>query len=101
MGRGKVIGQDDKVVSVRNGDQLVRVSKCRIVKFGPEFRAKYQNCIKMGLSCDHDRINDDKRYHSESNNMTALFKVIQTITDCQILREVRMLKEIITSLVRL
>ena len=61
-GPGKVIGQDG------NGDQLVRVSKCRIVNFGSEFQAKDQNCMKKGLSGDHGKINDDKRYHSESDD---------------------------------
>ena len=53
----KVIGQDCKVVFVKNGDQLVRVSRCRIVKFGSEFQAKDQNCsiIYLELACltDH------------------------------------------------
>ena len=36
-GPGKIIGQDGKVVFVRHGDQLVRVSTCRLVKVGQEF----------------------------------------------------------------
>ena len=64
----QVSGQDGKVVFVRNGDQLVRVSTCRIVKFGSEFQTRDKNCMKKGLSCDYDRINDDKRYHSESDD---------------------------------
>ena len=67
-GPGKVIGQDGKVVFVRHGDQLVRVSTCRIVKFESEFQAKYQNFMKKGSSGDHGKINDDKRYHSESDD---------------------------------
>ena len=31
------IGQDRKIVYVRHGDQLVRVSTCRLVKIGEEF----------------------------------------------------------------
>ena len=41
-------GQDGKVVFVRTGDQLVRVSPCRIVKFGYEFQTKDKNCMKKG-----------------------------------------------------
>ena len=32
-----MIGQDNKIVFVRHGDQLVRVSTCRLVKVGQEF----------------------------------------------------------------
>ena len=98
-----MIGQDGKVAFVRNGDQLVRVSRCRIVKFGSEFQAKDQNCMKKGFNCDHGKINDDKRYHSESDdeydsttqsNMTNDNGLPSTE------RVVRMLKEIITTLIK-
>ena len=36
-GPGKVIGQDNKIVFVRHGDQLVRVSTCRLIKVGQEY----------------------------------------------------------------
>ena len=39
-GPGKVIGQDGKMVFVRHGDQLVRVSTCRLVKVGQELGNK-------------------------------------------------------------
>ncbi|XP_057310580.1 uncharacterized protein LOC130648545 [Hydractinia symbiolongicarpus] len=43
QGPAKVIGQDSKVVFVRQGSLYVRVPPCRLVKVGQEFSASNQN----------------------------------------------------------
>ena len=59
-GPAKVIGQDGKIVYFKHGDQLVRVSTCKIVKFGEEFQDPKETTSK-GEEIDKDVVEENKQ----------------------------------------
>ena len=59
-GPAKVIGQDGKIVYVKHGDQLVRVSTCKIVKIGEEFQDPKETTSK-GEEIDKDVVEENKQ----------------------------------------
>ena len=59
-GPAKVIGQDGKIVYVKHGDQLVRVSTCKIVKIGEEFQDPKETTSK-GEEFDKDVVEEHKQ----------------------------------------
>ena len=68
-GPAKVIGQDGKIVYVGHGDQLVRVSTCRLVKIGKEFHENTN-------SRDNENIvqNDMKENRQRSHSVIVDFE---------------------------
>lgn len=79
-GPGKVLGQDNKIVFVRHGDQLVRVSTCRLVRVGQEFsqsaahvadKSEASEEKRLGEKDKSPRTEDTRCLHGPYSNLDA------------------------------
>lgn len=67
-GPGKVIGQDGKVVLIRHGSIYVRVSPCRVLKFGDEFTENEVKEVENSDDTNVQRNYNPENINNQSNN---------------------------------